>query len=281
MRGIFVKEIFTEISIGAEKPFEILHVSDTHLAFAGYGDNDRKRELAAKRIKDFPDSTGILDRTVLVSREKGIPVMNTGDLIDFVSDENLRMAEEFNTKTDVFTCAGNHEFSQYVGEAWEDEAYRNQSLERVQASYRNDIRFSSRIINGVCFAALDNSYYLVEQWQLEKLKAEVGKGLPVVLMIHVPLYAPDIFGHMINTLHNTDAGLMAAPEELISFYSDYRFRQQRGDEITREAYDYIVNEPGISLVLTGHLHFDFVSVLPGGKRQLITGKDTLRTIRFI
>lgn len=275
-----MKESFYEIKVGAAGPFEVLHVSDTHLAFVNENDNDRKRELAARRVKDFPRSREITERVVSLYESKKIPVLCTGDLLDFVSDENLRLAKEFTSCADVFTCAGNHEFSLYVGEAWEDEAYRNQSLEKVQASFTNDVRFSSRIINGVNFTALDNSYYLFEPWQLERLKAEVSKGFPVVLMIHTPLYAEDVFDHMINTLHNTDAALMAAPEELISFYSDHRFRQQRGDAVTREAYDYIVNEPGIKFILTGHLHFDFESILPGGKKQLITGTETIRTVRF-
>jgi len=57
------------------------------------------------------------------------------------------------------TCAGNHEFSQYVGEAEEDEAYKAQSFAAVQGVYPNDLVFASRIVHGVNFVAVDNTYY--------------------------------------------------------------------------------------------------------------------------
>ena len=50
------------------------------------------------------------------------------------------------------------------------EAYRNQSLAHVQESFTNDIRFASRVINGVKLIAIDDSYYRFDNPQLEKLK---------------------------------------------------------------------------------------------------------------
>ena len=62
-------------------------------------------------------------------------------------------------------AAGNHEYSLYVGEAWEDAAYRNQSLATVQEAFINNIRMAARVIGGVNFVALDDGYYLFEEEQ--------------------------------------------------------------------------------------------------------------------
>ena len=51
--------------------------------------------------------------------------------VDVVEQLAIDRAKEFCETVDVFMAAGNHEFSLYVGEAWEDEAYRNQSLALV------------------------------------------------------------------------------------------------------------------------------------------------------
>lgn len=43
------------LAVGAEKPFQILHIGDTHLYFADERDDERKRNLALRRQKFFGD----------------------------------------------------------------------------------------------------------------------------------------------------------------------------------------------------------------------------------
>ena len=38
-----------EICVGAEKPFRVLHLSDTHMTYADDRDDERKLELAENR----------------------------------------------------------------------------------------------------------------------------------------------------------------------------------------------------------------------------------------
>lgn len=275
-----MKEIINDIKIGASSPFEILHISDIHLTYADKRDDKRKIRLSGRRQKDFPTAQSDLDEICSIAGRENKIIINTGDLIDFVSEKNLDCVRKYTRSHDIYTCAGNHEFSLYVGEAREDEAYRNQSLEKVQAAYTNDIRFCSRIINGVNFVALDNSYYLVEDRQLEALKKETGKDYPIVLMVHTPLYTPVLFDHIMNTLHHGDAALMAVPNELMKDYSDHRFCQQKGDEVTREAYEFIKGSEKIRLILTGHLHFDYETNLRADLPQLVTGVGSFRRVRF-
>lgn len=276
-----MNEIFNEIQLGAERPFEILHISDTHLTLADDRDDKRKNKLAKHRAKSFPNANDCIRKAAALSNSENKPLLCTGDLIDFVSQANLEAVSEYTAKTDIFACAGNHEFSLYVGEAWEDEDYRNISLGAVQRSYTNDIRFASRTINGVNFVAIDNGYYLFDRFQLDKLKNEAAKGLPVVLMLHVPLYTEELYRYIMETLGREDAAIMSVPEEKLKGYSDYRYRQQKENDITREAFDYIINEPAIKLILSGHLHFDFETRIDGRLPQLITGTETLRRVKFL
>lgn len=269
------------LRVGAETPFSALHMSDTHLTLADKReqDNGRKLELAGNRLQYFPNAQDVLVQAEALAKAENLPILHTGDLIDFVSDANLDETARFTAQNDVFTAAGNHEFSLYVGEAKEDAAYRNISLAKVQAAFANDIRFSSRVMHGVNFVAVDNSYYLFEEEQLEALEREVKKGLPTVLMMHTPLYTEVLYEKMIRG-GTAPAYLMNVPAEKMAHYTPDRCEQQLADAVTREAYDYILSQPIIRAVLAGHLHIDAEDVLPGGRPQIVTGCETLRRIRF-
>ena len=275
-----MKYLTTELNVGAEKPFTLLHISDTHLCLADDRDCQRKLELAERRAKGFPDAEATLAEAEKIASEKNLTIVHTGDLLDFVSQANIDEAKRFTDENDVFLAAGNHEFSQYVGEAWEDADYRNQSLEKVQAAFKNDIRFSSRKVNGVNLIAIDNGYYLFEKEQLDALKAEIALGLPIILFMHTPLYAEDLLNFHYKLEDNPVVYQMAVPEKYLKDYPEYRYRQQKADGITQEAYDLIVGCPQVKALITGHLHFDFEGNIHENLPQIVTGCTTLRELRI-
>lgn len=272
--------LHSTISVGASAPFQIIHISDTHLTLADDRDNERKRALAARRINHFKRAQQVLSEASALARELGAPIMHTGDLLDFVSVANIECAARFVAEQDCFLAAGNHEFSQYVGEAWEDAAYRNQSLDAVQRAFRNDIRMSSRVINGVNFVALDNGYYLFEQEQLDFLQGEVARGLPIVLMIHTPLYEPQFFEQLMYHRERKPpcSYLTAVPTALMADYDEKRRLQQQADELTYRTVAYIREQPLIRAVLTGHLHITCEAALREGVPQLMVSTEDIRVI---
>ncbi|MBR4235343.1 MAG: metallophosphoesterase [Clostridia bacterium] len=265
-----------QLRLGAEAPFKIIHASDTHLTLADDRDDERKNTLAGKRARVFPDAMQMLHGAEeLAQTEHAAFIAHTGDLIDFVSSANLDEARRFTHANCVFTAAGNHEFSLYVGEALEDEAYRNQSLARVQAVFTNDIRQSSTVYNGIKFIALDNGYYLFERKQLEFLKRECACGLPVVLLMHTPLFTPELHEYMLNMRGNPCGYLCGTPEALTRLYPENRRIQQTPDEPTLETVKFIKSCPAIKCILTGHIHADVRSILTPALTQYAVGLDSL------
>lgn len=281
-----MKTINNELNIGASSPFRIIHITDTHLTYADERDCERKCRLSQGRAKIFPFAEEILALASQTAKQLGATIMHTGDLIDFVSVANLERAKRFIDENDCFFAAGNHEFSQFVGEATEDAAYRNQSLATVQKVFSNDIRMSSRVINGVNFVALDDGYYLFEPEQLDFLRTEVQKGLPIVLLLHNPLYEESFYEDLM--YHREKIGLPPAkdpclaltgvPEERMQHYDAYRFQQQRPDKTTLETIAYIKAEPLFKAVLAGHVHFNYEGKLKEGVPQLITSLTDMRVI---
>lgn len=274
-----MKILASEIAVGADAPFTLLHMSDVHLTFADGRDDGRKLELARSRAGYFRQAEEYLALAAETARRENALIVCTGDLIDFVSEANIDAARSFTDVSDCFFTAGNHEFSLYVGEEFEDEAYRNRSLAKVQAAFGNDIRFASRVINGVNLVALDNSYYHIDRAQLDALKAECGRGMPVILLMHVPLYAPDICDIMLNVKGEPCAHLINTPDGIVDGYTPDRIRQQRTDGLTREACEYIASQPAIKAVIAGHVHTHCESRVSEGLTQYIAGVDSMRLIR--
>ena len=279
-----MKLIETNITVGAVEPFELLHISDTHLTLADDRDDERKLKLAEERAKYFPHAEEYLAEAEEYAAERDMTIVHTGDLIDFVSEANLDRAREFCENNDVFFAAGNHEFSLYVGEAFEDEAYKMQSFALVQSFCGNDLRFASRVMHGVNFVALDNVYYDFTARQLEQLKAEVARGLPIVLMMHTPLYTQALCAHAMEELHQPCAYLVGAPEECLAAYPPDRRVQQQPTRDTLAMIDYIQSQPQIRAILAGHLHYNYEGPLPCGTMQYVTGggfQNCAREITFV
>ena len=272
--------IRNKIKVGAEKPFRFLHASDTHFTLADERDDARKIELAKSRTEWYSDAEKVSSEIEVYAKENDLMIAHTGDYIDFVSEANLDRLEKFTKENNVFMAAGNHEFSLYVGEAFEDVAYRNISLAKVQACIPNNMRFDSRKINGVNLIAIDNGYYLFDREQLEGLKREAEYGLPLILFMHTPIYDKELYQVAgANNCLDEAAYMVATPEELMTEYSEYRYRQQKADEITLETVEYIKNQPLIKAIFCGHIH-EFLSEtkLTEHITQYVSNFDNVRLV---
>ncbi len=275
-----LKEI--TVSIGIENPFSFLHISDTHLTLADERDGQRKMELAADRTAGFgANGEQRLSEAEEYAKENGLFILYTGDLIDFVSRANLERAKRFVDDNRVLFIAGNHEFSLCVGEAWEDEAYRNQSLAYVQSFFKEDIRFCSTVVNGVNFVGIDNGYYLFDHYQLNALKEEVAKGYPIILYVHNPLFEKTLFDFSNVANGGYSAYLVGTPEPLLRQGDAMRYKQQKADAVTEETITFIKAQPLIKAVFAGHLHKDFDAPLTENIHQYVTGMTTLRHIHIV
>ena len=265
------------IPVGAEKPFSVLHTSDNHICLADERDDERKRKLAEERgccfAKEHPERlTEMTEEIFAYAKEHNLLILHTGDLIDFVSEANLDYTKKLMEGADVFVAAGNHEFSLYVGEAWEDEAYKAQSFEHVKAAFPGNFWFQTRMIGGVKFIALENGYYYVTEEQLRLFKEATAEDVPTVLMVHNPLYSEDTFRKYKEGRPASDpAYLFGCPEDLMWDWEENRRLQQRPDEVTKEFMAYCEKLPCLKAVLAGHMHEFIASTLDSGIPQYVVG----------
>ncbi len=255
------------IEAGASMPFKAVHISDTHIIRADATEKDpRKVQLAANRYPHLQYGEHYLVEAVMAARRDNALLLHTGDMIDFVSNANLKLVERYFGSDDWFVSSGNHEFSKYVGEARETAAYKADSYDRVSAHFPNDLTFASRVVNGVNFVAVDDVYYNLTESQLALMEKEVAKGLPIVLMCHVPFYTPRHHDFELKMNRGECSYETGVPDEKIATWrapkrplpkgDEWRDRrvQQRADAATKEFVKYIKAQPLLKAILCGHCH---------------------------
>ena len=259
------------VKIGLERPVKLLHVTDSHIARADERDNERKHALA-KRLGDT-DREQYLNEHIAYAEANCDLLVHTGDLMDFVSHANTEKAREILKNEHIFFIAGNHEYSQYVGEAWEDNAYRMNSYMEIErmGGFGVPMFWNTRIVGGVNIVGIDNSYYLFEDWHLHHLKKEVEKGLPIILAFHDPLFEQSLYDYHLDRVPDPCTYLVGCDEDHFLPYSEFRAVQQRPDVPTLRFIEYVKNEPLIKAILTGHLHFNFESNITPTLPQFVTG----------
>lgn len=265
----------TTIEIGLEKPLKILHVTDNHLPLCDTRDDERKQALAARKADRCGEMVDFLKEEIGYARENCDMLVHTGDLIDFVSKANVDFARELLRDDNILFIAGNHEYSQYVGEAWEDMTYRLNSYMSMGHNGTGlgvDMFFTSRVVGGVNFVGIDDSYHQVEDWQTYRLRREVEKGLPVVLFMHAPLFEQALYERSIEFWKDGSAYLVGCDEEHLLDCPELSAAGQRPSDATKRFVEYVNGEKRIKAVLAGHLHFGFESRLPGGVMQYVTAR---------
>lgn len=261
--------IRSTLEIGLEKPIKLLHVTDSHIALADERDNERKHELA-KRLS-APEKEKHLEDHLAYGKENCDVIVHTGDLIDFTSQANFDFARKILSDEKVFFAAGNHEFSRYVGEAYEDRAYKMNSFREMMPGLGAPLFFNSRVVGGVDLVSIDNSYHQFEQWQITRLEKEIAKGLPIILCMHVPLFEESLYDYHVGRSGAGSSSYLVGCDEDHLPYDEWRAIEIRPRGATLEMVDFIKSQPLIRAILAGHVHFSFESKLTDSLTQFITG----------
>ena len=194
------------LKVGAKKPFSALHFSDTHIAMSDamdiLGCEERSLKVYEDRRTRFPISLQALAATIAYAERGNMPLFNTGDLIDYDSHANVECIANSFADRNILSALGNHESfghrSKGLNPSTPEEA--RTLLEKYEKAYRQPLIVASKVINGVNFVAFDNGgleRYFLER-RLAAIKAEFEKGLPVVLLCHIPLNNKDLDAPAVN-----------------------------------------------------------------------------------
>ena len=232
---------YAHISAGAEKPFSVLHISDTHLTFANPDEPESVQHYRRLRTELFGERQyEALKDSIRWAKINADYLIHTGDLMDFVSDGNLIAVQEaFGPGAgNIFGSIGNHEYWAPV----EPRLSNAECFSRCSKAYPYNLHFGSQVINGVNFVSIDDALDDVSQDQVEAFSREVKKGLPIILLMHVPFPTPRI---------------VEATRKYWKWNSKFRNETpkpivfgKRGQEFIK----YLKSEPLLKGILSGHEH---------------------------
>ena len=210
-RGRFERLSITchHIKAGAEKPFSLLHISDTHLTAAYPREGEAQLKLSAERSLTFGGRQEEALRDSLAWAKQHVDyVLHTGDLIDWQSEANFDLVRK------------------YYGDA-----------------------------PGTVTAE-----------QATSCDAEIKKGLPTILCMHVPFNTPHIW---------RAATKFWAKNNLFTIPDASKYQCKMSDPTTRDFLAYLKSQPLLKGVLAGHLHIDVIDRISPTAKEYVVGGNFL------
>lgn len=262
------------VNIGLEKPFSILHISDTHLTAVYPHEDEKKQQLHKIRTTTFGGRQEEALRDSLDwARQHVDYVVHTGDLIDWQSEANFDLVRKYFGEG-VVGCLGNHEFSQHMwlSEPKETgtEQYKDLTRKKLQEVFPYDIELQSQVVGGVNFVTLDDVYGYVTERQVELFRKEVKKGLPIVLCMHVPFHTENIWRADIRFWHDEKSRFRnVAPDP------SGEYKRQQDDPVTSAFIAYLKTELLLKAILAGHLHITIQDQFSPTATEYVVGGNFL------
>lgn len=257
------------IEAGAEKPFSLLHISDTHLTAAYPTESEWTRRQARRRARVFGGcQEQALADSLAWAKEHVDYVLHTGDLIDFQSEANFDLVRKYYGEGGamMFGALGNHEY--YYGQPRDKEtdAFKHESRAKLSAAYPFDVDLASTVVNGVNFVTLDNVFGTVSAAQATRFQSEVSKGLPIVLCQHCPFNTPNIWRAA--TRFWNKASPKALPDAS-------KWSPVCKDAVTKDFVQYLKAQPLLKAILAGHDHISVCDRFSPTAMEYVVGGNFL------
>jgi hypothetical protein len=186
------------------KPFNLLMLADTHL-FRDDLRGEPHRQFSARMARAYNQTQhfrtgaptdpeqGFAGALRAAQENRAALLALVGDLVSFPSVAAVEWVQAHLQAVGIpyLYTAGNHDWH-YEGMAGSLNSLRaTWCASRLAPLYQGESPLMSvREVNGVRFIALDNSTYEIQPEQLQFFRAQVASGQPLVLFVHIPLYAP-------------------------------------------------------------------------------------------
>ena len=246
-----------EIDIGIKHAFKAFHFSDTHLNFFDAVDyavvQEKKKTHYHKRWGRFPQALQSFYASVDYAMMRRMPMLHTGDLIDFINDGNERVLRHNIKGLDLHYAIGNHEYQDRGPEHYtSDQVGVRKRLEQYMP---NRLDVASRIIGGANFVSFDNAMHNLREETIAGIKKEFEKGLPVVLMCHIPPFYTMKFRE--NSRKNKLKTFLAMGDKKASI-DEFPLPGNPADNHdakTKAFYDWLRSRKDLKAILCGHAHW--------------------------
>jgi len=280
--NVYVTMDQEKVSFYAEKIKEnikVIHIADTHLfmddnrgiPYTKFSNRMAKAYNQTTHFKTREKTTPMecFENTLAYAKEVNADVITlVGDIFSFPSELAV---EWVNSKLEAvgipyIYVAGNHDWH-YEGMSGELDALRDTWIDnRLLSLYQgNNPLMAAYDIKGIRFLAIDNSTYEINDEQLAFFSEHAASGMPLVLLVHIPMYAPgkDISFGCGNPNWN------ASTDRNYKLEKRPRWPVTGHSKTTFNFYDEVFNSPNLLGIFTGHIHKNSIEII-NGKPQIVS-----------
>ncbi|WP_431125937.1 metallophosphoesterase family protein [Flagellimonas flava] len=257
---------------------KVVHIADTHL----FKDDERGipfQEYSNRMAKAYNQTTHFktgaktnpeeaFEQTLAFAKEVNADVITlVGDLFSFPSEAAIEWVLNKLKETGIpyIYIAGNHDWH-YEGMKGTLETLRDTWIEkRLKPLYQgNHPLMAAYDIKGIRFLAIDNSTYQINERQLAFFTEQVDSGMPLVLLVHIPLYAPGKsiwFG-----CGNPNWG--ASTDSNHELERRPKWPASGHTQTTLNFHKQVFNAPNLLGIFAGHIHQNSIEMIKG-KPQIV------------
>lgn len=247
-----------------KEPIRVILAADTHL-WMNDGRGDPYRKYSDRMATAYNQTTHFqtgeptnpnesFEHIVRLAVESEADVLALpGDIFSWPSEAAIEWAYAKLESAGIpyIYVAGNHDWH-YEGMEGSLEELRATWIERrLLPFYRgNDPMMAAYDVKGVRFLAMDNSTYQISDQQLDFFRRQVQTGVPLILLVHIPFYAP---GRSVGFgCGHPDWG--AATDRIYEIERRPRWPESGHTETTMAFYREVFNAPNLLGVFAGHIH---------------------------
>lgn len=276
-----------QLNVGADKPFSALHFSDTHISMVDPAEllswTTKELNLYERRNNGvfgkggFPFALQSLAATIAYARKKGMMMLNTGDLFDFRSEMNIMCVKRAFAGQNVFSALGNHEGRGLITGALNPRTRKE--VDGLRAKFEeavgNPLILASRVVNGVNFVAFDNTRFSdchrAEQFKM--MQAEFAKGLPTVLMSHMPPFSKELHEANCEYYRKKNYSLPKDNKLNATYLMGEDYAKTKAPPIFKQMVEFLKSQENLKAWLCGHLHFEWQGVFGDGVPVCVAGRN--------
>lgn len=276
------------ITIGVENLTQtttIFQNTDAHISCDT--DLDLEHEQYSARMsnafKDRGTTKAFAEQMTLAKQKKVDLIALTGDQVNYPSPSSIQFVSQTVQETDIphLYTAGNHDWH-YEGMSGSSHDLRQTWREKRLSPLYNGHNPSHTAldINGLCILTIDNSTYQISEEQLHFYRKQIARGLPTLLLIHIPMFLQDrrdpdrsplcgdpIWGH------DTDRNYEVERRE--------RWPKSGNLPSTTAFLEGIKNSPNLIAILCGHTHHNRETTLHPNAIQYETNAGFLGGYRIV
>ena len=262
-----------------KEKIKIIHIADTHLFMddergTPFLNFSRRMAKAYNQTKHFKTGEKTnpkksFKQAITFAKESNADVITlVGDIFSFPSELAIEwvLSEIEAIGIPYIYIAGNHDWH-YEGMDGSLDSLRDKWIEKrlIRLYQGNNPLMAAYDVKGIRFLAIDNSTYEINDKQLNFISKHIESGMPIVLLIHIPMYAPGkniSFG-----CGNPFWG--AETDRNFELERRPKWPENGHTKTTFEFYKKVFDSSNVIGIFAGHIHRNSIEIIKG-KPQIVS-----------